>query len=154
MRQAATQSPNPSDDALTSRIESDIIGVLLALIGAAALWWAGTWWWLDARAEAAPAPRPPTLETTLPPAPPRFERHRDVALTLSSARVHTPDAGGEVAAASAPTRVVYGVESGHGSESWSRSDAPARQDFEPRYWLDGGALAAPPVAVEAARAFH
>ncbi|HTV26140.1 MAG TPA: hypothetical protein VMG12_45905, partial [Polyangiaceae bacterium] len=75
MRPAATHSTNENDDALTGRIERDIIGVLLGLMGVAALWWAGTWW-RAAHAESAPAPRPPTLETALPPAPPRFERRR------------------------------------------------------------------------------
>jgi len=163
MRPAATHAPGQRQDSLGGRAERRIIGVLLGLMGFAALWWAGTWWWRAAHAEAATAPRPPRLETALPPAPPRFDRRR--ALTLMVAGLPTPgadpaaDAGVEPAAATralpTPSPGSYGIEQGHGSEGWGHSDAPERQDFEPRYSLDAGTLAEPPpVAAEAPRVFH
>jgi hypothetical protein len=152
---------NPSSDkqdALGCRIERDIIGVLLGLVVLAALWWAGTWWWRAGHAEAAPAPRPPTLETANPPAPPLFDRRRALTQMLQGIGAPGADAGAMDARAHTERRAArmsYGPERGHGSESWSRSGAPERQDFEPRYSLDAGTFAEPaPVAVEAPSAFH
>jgi len=158
MRPAANPSPGKSQDTLGGRAERDIIGVLLGLVGLAAFWWAGTWWWRAGHAEAAPAPRPPTLETANPPAPPLFDRRRALAQVLRGVGVRGADAGAVDAAAHPErkaARVSYGGEQGHGSESWSRSNALERQDFEPRYSLDAGTFTEPaPVAAEAPSAFH
>jgi hypothetical protein len=159
MRPASTHSPGKGQEALGSRTERDIIRALLALTGLAALWWAGGWWWRAAHAEAVPPPRPAAVEAEQLPAPPRFDRRR--ALASMVARLHPPtgDAGADEAAppraATTPSAVSFGVEQGHGSESWSRSATPERRDFEPRYSPDAGIFAEPPpVAPEATRAFH
>jgi hypothetical protein len=159
MRHAASRSPGKGRDAMGGRVERDIIGVLLGLTGLAALWWAGGWWWRAGHAEAAPPPRPPATETALPPAPSRFDRRR--ALTLMVAGLHTTDADAGASEAAAPharttpSPVSFGSEQGHGSDSWSRSDATDGRDFEPRYSLDAGTFTAPPpVVVEAPRTFH
>lgn len=159
MRHAASHSPGKGRDAMGGRVERAIIAMLLGLTGLAALWWAGGWWWRAGHADVAPPPRAPAAETALTPAPSRFDRRR--ALTLMVAGLHTPDgdAGVEEAATpharALPSPVSFGSEQGHGSESWSRSDAAEGRDFEPRYSLDAGPLTAPaPVAVEAPRAFH
>jgi hypothetical protein len=151
----ATQSPGENQDA-GCRVEREISRALLGLVGVTALWWAGSWWWRAAHAEVAPAPRPP-VDTAIPPAPPHVDRRR--ALTLGGIRTTGADAGALQALTPAerplPQRVSYGMEQGHGSESWSSSDAPGREDFEPRYSLDGGTFATPPpVTAEAPGAFH
>jgi hypothetical protein len=151
--------PGKGRDALGGRFERDVIGALLGLMGAAALWWAGSWWWRAAHAEASPAPRPPAVDTALLPAPPRFDRGRALALLAASLGPWGADAGAEQAAAPlvlpAPSPMSYGSEQGHGSESWSQGARSERVDFEPRYPLDAGAFEEPPpVAVEAPRAFH
>jgi hypothetical protein len=158
MRPAAPHSPGKRHDNLGGRVERDIIGVLLVLMAFAVLWWAGTWW-RAAHTESATAPRPPRLETEVPPAPPRFDRRRALTLMLAGVSTSAADAGVELAPAThavpTPTRAAYGIERGHGSDSWGRSDAPERQDFEPRYSPDAGTVAEPPpVAAEASRAFH
>jgi hypothetical protein len=158
MRRAATHPPGKRHDNLGGRVERDIIGVLLVLMAFAVLWWAGTWW-RAAHAEAATAPRPPRLDAEVPPAPPRFDRRRTQTLTLAGLLTSAADAGVEPAPAThvppTPTRPSYGIEQGHGSDSWGRSGSPERQDFEPRYSPDAGTVAEPPpVAAEAPRAFH
>lgn len=159
MRPATTHSPARRQDSLGGRVERDVIGALLGLMGVAALWWAGSWWWRAAHPEVVPAPRPPALEAALPPAPPRFDRRRAIALMAASLGPPSADAGAEPATAptalAAPSLLAHGVEEGHGSENWSHSVAPERLDFEPRYALDAGAFDEPAhVAVEAPHAFH
>lgn len=165
MRPVATQSSGKGQDTHGGRVERDLIGALLGLMAAAALWWAGSWWWRSAHAAVAAPPRPAVVQTALLPKPPRSDRRRTLALTAASQRTKGAepaadpmgDAGGEQAVAGAtPGPTSFGFEQGHGSEGWSRSDAPERQDFEPRYALDAGAFAEPPppVAAEAPRAFH
>jgi uncharacterized membrane protein len=140
------------------RVERDIIAVLLVLMAFAVSWWAGTWW-RAAQAEAATAPRPPHLGAAVAPTPARVDRRRARPLMVARRPTSAADAGVERARAThalpKPGRATHGVEQGHGSERWRRSDSPERPDFEPRHSPDAGTFTeAPPVAAEASRAFH